>query len=59
MAQEKSVWSLVPFHHTILFSNDCTGHNENKNIREIEIKTTISFSLLKFTRQPGGQSDMV
>ena len=28
-------------------------------LREIEIKTTIVFSLLKFTRQPGGQSDMV
>ena len=58
MAQEKCmVARTIPAYNNFL--NDCTGRNENKNIREIEIKTTIVFSLLKFTRQPGGQSDMV
>ena len=58
MAQEKCMVArtIPPY---ILFSNDCTGRNENKNKREIEIKTTIVFNLLKFTRQPGGQSEMV
>ena len=35
---KKSVWSLVPFHHAILFSNKCAGRTENRTTMEIELR---------------------
>ena len=32
---KKSVWSPVPFHHAILFSNKCTGRTENRTTMEM------------------------